>query len=145
MRLAQARSAGLLGADHQQFDPLVADALIGRFLEAWEAVDIPAMVSLLTDDAVLAMPPEDVRILGAAAVGEFFATQPLAGRLDRIPLRRVEANGQPALAAYADTGDGVVRPYGVMVLSIVGDRIAAITGFPQRADLYPRFGLPARL
>ena len=91
------------------------------------------------------MPPEDVRIVGAAAIGEFLATQPLAGRLDRIPLRRAEANGQPVLAAYADTGDGVVRPYGMMVLSIVGDRLAAITGFPQRADLYPRIGLPTTL
>lgn len=117
--------------------------MLRRFVAAWEAADVPALVALLRDDAVLVMPPDDVRIEGAAQVGGFFATQPLAGRLDRIPLRVASANGQPALAAYADeAGAGVAEPYGVMLLSIVGSQIAAIVGFPRRPDLFARLGLP---
>lgn len=117
-----------------------------RFQEAWAAVDIPGIVALLTDDALLTMPPEGLRFEGSARIGDFFATVPLSGRLDRIPLLAARANAQPALAAYADEdGDGVVDAYGIMVFAIRGDRIAGITGFPRRPDLFARLGLPTEL
>jgi hypothetical protein len=52
------------------------------------------------------------------------------------------ANGHPALAAYLPDEQGVCRGYGIMVLTVAGDQVATITGFPT-ADLYPIFGLPA--
>jgi RNA polymerase sigma-70 factor, ECF subfamily len=56
-----------------------------------------------------------------------------------VPAR---ANGQPALAAYAQGDEtGAHEAYGVMVFAIDGDKIAGITGFP-RPDLYERFALP---
>jgi ketosteroid isomerase-like protein len=117
-----------------------------RFQDAWDAVDIDAIVALLADDALLRMPPEDVSIPGAAAIGHFFATAPMDGRLDRIRLRSVRAKGQPALAAYAeDVESGEHRAYGIMVFAIAGDRVAAITGFPDRPDLFERLGLPLTL
>jgi hypothetical protein len=65
------------------------------------------------------------------------------GRLERIRLRLVRANGQPALAAHAeDEHTGEHRAYGIMAFAILGDRIAAITGFPDRPDLFERLGLP---
>jgi RNA polymerase sigma-70 factor (ECF subfamily) len=119
--------------------------LMRRFQAAWAAVDIEAMVALLAPDALLTMPPERARIAGAAAVGGFFATVPLDGRLDRITLVEARANGQPATAAYAEDEDGRRRAYGVMVFAVRGDRIAGITGFPRRPDLFTRLGLPTEL
>ena len=117
-----------------------------RFQEAWEAVDIDGIVALLADDALLTMPPDGVAIPGAAAIGRFFATQPMEGRLDRIRLQPARANGQPALAAYAvDDATGGHRAYGLMVFAIAGERIAGITGFPDRPDLFERLGLPVSL
>jgi RNA polymerase sigma-70 factor (ECF subfamily) len=117
-----------------------------RFTEAWDAVDIDGIVALLADDALLTMPPEGARIEGAAAIGMFFATQPLEGRLDRIRLRPTRANGQPALAAFADEeGAGRFDAYGLMVFAVDGERIAGITGFPRRPDLFERLGLPTAL
>ena len=56
---------------------------------------------------------------GRAQIAAFFATVPLAGRLDRIRLVASRANGQPALAAYADEqGDGEFGAYGVMVFAL---------------------------
>ena len=115
-----------------------------RFQDAWDAVDIDSLVALLTDDALLTMPPEGVRIEGAGAIGEFFATTPMDGRLDRIRLRAARANGQPALAAYACEGD-TFTPYGVMVFALRGDAIAGITGFPRQPALFARLGLPPAL
>ncbi len=65
----------------------------------------------------------------------------MGGRIDRIRLRPTTANGQPALAAYAeDEATGEHRAYGLMVFAIAGERIAGITGFPDRGGLYERLG-----
>lgn len=58
---------------------------------------------------------------------------------------KVFANRQPAVVAYlADPANGGHQFYGVMVLTIEGDEIAAITGF-QDPGLSEYFGLPAWL
>jgi RNA polymerase sigma-70 factor (ECF subfamily) len=112
-------------------------AVVDAFLRAWADVDVARIVALLSDDVLLTMPPMGLRFAGAAAVGEFFATQPLDGRLERITHTVTRANGQPALASYADG-----EAYGVMVLALRGDRIAGITGFPHDLPLFERLGLP---
>ena len=116
-------------------------ALLRRFVAAWEAADVDGLVSLLRDDAVLAMPPFPERFVGRAAIGEFLSTVPAGGALDRIPLVPTRANRSPAVAAYMPDDDGVARAYGVMVLSVEEDSIAEIVGF-ARPELVAAFGLP---
>jgi RNA polymerase sigma-70 factor (ECF subfamily) len=116
--------------------------LVKRFMAAWDAVDIDALVALLAEDAVMTMPPERMRIAGAAAIGGFFATVPQQGRLNEIRLLPTAANRQPAVAAYALGADGRHRPYGLMVLQIDADRISGIVGFPD-PWLFPQCGLPS--
>jgi RNA polymerase sigma-70 factor (ECF subfamily) len=116
-------------------------ALLQKFVDAWEAVDIDRLVSLFAEDAVMTMPPEPAYFSGAATIGEFFATVPQGGRLDEIRLVATAANRQPALAAYVRGEDGAYRGYGVMVLAIADDRIAGIVGFADPA-VFERFGLP---
>jgi RNA polymerase sigma-70 factor, ECF subfamily len=118
--------------------------LVKRFMAAWDAVDIDGLVALLTEDAVMTMPPERMRIAGAQAIGAFFAAVPQEGRLDEIRLLTTAANRQPALAAYARCDDGTYRPYGLMVLQIDGDAISGIVGFPD-PWLFEQCGLPAEL
>ena len=145
-RVAREYESPTVAVAHTPTDARTEAAVMQRFVEAWEAVDIDALIALLADDAVLSMPPEDVRIPGAAAVGAFFATAPMEGRLDRIRLRAARANGQPALAAYAqDDAGGTYSAYGVMVFAIDGDAIVGITGFPDRPELFDRLGLPRSL
>jgi RNA polymerase sigma-70 factor (ECF subfamily) len=119
-------------------------ALVQRFMAAWEAVDIDALVALLTDDAVMTMPPERMRVSGPLAIGDFFASVPLDGRLDEIRLLPTAANRQPALAAYALGGDGMHSPYGLMVMDVDGERVAGILGFPD-PWLFEQLELPAAL
>jgi len=120
-------------------------ALLRRFMEAWDAVDVDGIVSLLARDAMMAMPPEPFYVRGAAALGGFFASVPLGGRLDRIRLVPTAANRQPALAAYAwDDEAGGHLAYGVMVFSLADEAVAGIVGFAD-ATLFERFGLPSGL
>ena len=120
-------------------------ALLERFMKAWDAVDIDGIVRLLTHDALMTMPPVPTYVLGARAIGEFFATVPVEGRLDEIRLVPAAANCQPALAAYVrDPVDGVHRAYGVMVLAFDGEAISGIVGFAE-TSLFELFGLPLEL
>src|SRR5207247_10424515 len=54
-------------------------ALVQRFMTAWDAVDIDGLVALLTEDALMTMPPERMRVAGARAIGDFFASVPQGG------------------------------------------------------------------
>jgi RNA polymerase sigma-70 factor (ECF subfamily) len=142
-RIDREQQAGALARLHAPASPAVEASVIRSFQEAWAAVDVERIVALLADDAVLTMPPIDARIEGAAAVGEFFATEPLGGHIERIALVPIRASGQPSFACYADEHDsGEHVAYGIMVFAVRGDRIAGITGFPQDAELFEQLGAP---
>jgi RNA polymerase sigma-70 factor, ECF subfamily len=123
----------------------VERSLVGRYVEAWDAVDIDGLVALLREDAVLTMPPAPMYFEGRRAIAEFLSTVPAGGALDQIRLVETRANRQPAVAAYMlDPEDGSYRAYGVMVLTLDEEAIAAITGFAD-ASIFPFFGLPPEL
>jgi RNA polymerase sigma-70 factor (ECF subfamily) len=68
------------------------------------------------------------------------------GDLARLRLVPTRANGQPALAAYAQEHDaGTHDAYGVMVFALEGDRITGITGFPRQPELFIQLGLATEL
>jgi RNA polymerase sigma-70 factor (ECF subfamily) len=115
-------------------------ALADRFTAAWHAGDIPALVSVLADDCLLTMPPAPLAYRGHQAIGTFFATVPAAGDLTAFRLLPVQANQQPAVAAYMRDG-AVARAYGIMVLTVHGETITEVTGFAD-PSLFPLFGLP---
>jgi len=119
--------------------------LVARFTQAFEAGDVPGVVALLTDDALLTMPPAPLEYEGPLAIGRFLATVPAGGALDRFRLVPTRANGQPAFGCYLrDRHTPVAHAYGLMVLTLSGDRIAAITGFADTSVFRP-FGLPRTL
>ncbi|HKF15349.1 MAG TPA: RNA polymerase subunit sigma-70 [Gaiellaceae bacterium] len=145
-RLEREQHEGALARAHRPASERTEATLMGRFVEAWEAVDIERLTALLAGDALLTMPPEVMRFVGPAEIGGFFSTVPMDGRLELIRLRATRSNGQPALAAYVQEAPGEpFRAYGVMVLAVEGDRIAGITGFAGYPELYPLFGLPATI
>jgi RNA polymerase sigma-70 factor (ECF subfamily) len=116
--------------------------LVGRFAEAVEAGDVEGMVSLLTDDARVTMPPAPLEYQGREAIAEFLRSREEdRGRpLRVVPIR---ANTQPAFAAYLPDGQAAAAR-GLFVLSLAGDRIAAITWFLDPGILR-HFGLPETL
>jgi RNA polymerase sigma-70 factor (TIGR02960 family) len=119
--------------------------LVERFTTAFEAGDVPAIMGLLTDDALLTMPPEPLEYEGPLAIGQFLSTVPAGGALDRFRLVPARANGQPAFGCYLrDPHAPVAHAYGLMVLTLRGNRVAAITGFPD-TSVFRSFGLPRTL
>ena len=115
--------------------------IVRRLAEAFEVGDIDGVVALLTDDAWLTMPPEPYEYQGRAAIGAFLNDR---GGRRGAPLRLVptRANGQPAFGCYfRDAQTEIARPYGLVVLTLEGDGISAITWFADSSVL-PHFGLP---
>jgi RNA polymerase sigma-70 factor (TIGR02960 family) len=118
--------------------------IVGRFADAVEAGDTDGVVALLTDDAWLTMPPEPYEYQGPTAIAAFL--QDRAVRRG-APLRLVStrANNQPAFGCYFPAPHTeVARPYGLLVLTLEGDRISAITWFAD-SSVFPHFGLPRTL
>lgn len=119
--------------------------LVARFTEAFEGGDVDGVVSLLSEDALLTMPPEPIEYRGMEAISRFLSTVPAGGRLEMFRLVPTRANGQPALGCYLrDPQAPIAHAYGLMVLTLSGHRISAITGFPD-TSVFPHFGLPRTL
>lgn len=119
--------------------------LVERFATAFEGGDIAGIVALLSDDALLTMPPEPLEYEGGGAIGRFLSTVPAGGALERFRLVRTRANGQPAFGCYLrDKQAPIAHAYGLMVLTLSGNRVAAITGFPD-TSVFASFGLPRTL
>jgi RNA polymerase sigma-70 factor (TIGR02960 family) len=117
------------------------EALVAKFVSAYESADLDALVALLTDDVFVAMPPMPFEYEGRDLVARFCAGIFGAGRrFDLVPTR---ANGQPAFGAYLRAPTGIRHGTGLIVLALSGDRISAMTRFEN--SVLPWFGLPRSL
>ncbi len=118
--------------------------LVARFADAVQTGDIDDIVALLTDDALLTMPPQPLEYQGHDAIAAFLRDRAV---LRGAPLRVVptRANTQPAFGCYLpDAHAAIARPYGLIVLTLEGDAVAAITWFAD-TGVFRHFGLPRML
>ena len=125
--------------------------LLDHFVQAWESADITGLVALLKADATLAMPPSASWYQGRDAIRTFVAATIFAdgGMFPGEAVRRwrllpTHANGTPAFAVYQRDEKGGYLPFGLIALTIAGDRLAQIISFID-PSLPPLFGFPASL
>jgi RNA polymerase sigma-70 factor (ECF subfamily) len=119
--------------------------VVEGFVAAWERADVDAIVSMLAEDAVLAMPPEPTWFAGRDAVAAFLAATPLARTTPRHRLVPTWANGQVAFGHYSwrEERSAFVR-HAITVLSLRNTEIAQITFF-RSADAFTGFDLPEQI
>jgi RNA polymerase sigma-70 factor (TIGR02960 family) len=116
--------------------------MVDRFAEAFERDDIDGLVTMLTEDAVVSMPPQPEWHQGRSALERFFRERHgmRTGPWRFLP---APANGQPAYAYYLLEGDRFVRT-GIFVVGVRSDGIASITRFADDG-LLSRWGVPKTL
>jgi RNA polymerase sigma-70 factor (ECF subfamily) len=121
----------------------VEQELVERLTRAYETNDLDGLVALLTDDVWLRMPPVPLEYQGRDLAARFFSVVAFRpGRAFRLVATR--ANGQPAFGIYAgDPQSGILHANGLLVLTLAGSRITAMTRFDN--SVLPRFGLPRTL
>ena len=123
-------------------DSAVERGLVERLTQAFEASDVDGVVALLSEDVRLTMPPLPMEYHGRRSAAKFQAAMFRTGRVFRLVATR--ANGQPAFGVYLrDPLTGVFHATGLLVLTLAGDRICAMTRF-DNSVLVP-FGLPRTL
>lgn len=116
--------------------------IAARFADAYERGDVDTIIGLLTEDAKLTMPPLPFEYHGRESVAGFLAAVHPTAPYRLVPTR---ANGQPAFGCYLpDSAAPVVRANGLLVLTLDGDRISALTRFLDNSVI-GRFGLPRTL
>ncbi len=119
--------------------------LARRFADAYVAADIDGVLTLLTDDAWLSMPPAPHQYHGRDAIRSFLEASFFNRGERNVYLIPGRANNQPSIASYlSDQEKPIARPAGLLVLSLESDHIQAITRF-HIDDLFPRLGFPAQL
>ena len=119
--------------------------VVSRFVEAVESGDVDAVVALLTEDAWVTMPPLPYEYQGHAAIARFLEDRASARDGRALRLVATRANGQPAFGCYVpDAHAEIAHAYGLMVLTLVGDRVSEITWFGD-ISVFPHFGLPRTL
>ena len=149
LQRARATMTAVLPARDRERAPLPRSAkergLAQRFAAAYADDDIDGVVALLTDDAWFTMPPATLEYQGHAAIASFLTQSALYRGSRHTALIPTRANGQPAFGCYVpDEHAGILHSHGIMVLTMEGMRISAITRFID-SGLLPHFGLPRTL
>ncbi|HEX7223435.1 MAG TPA: sigma-70 family RNA polymerase sigma factor [Candidatus Limnocylindrales bacterium] len=129
-------SPGELDDEHQ--------ALLSRYVDAFERYDMDALTSLLHDDAKWTMPPFALWLQTNEDVVKWCLGPGIGCRGSRLV--PTMANGSPAFGQYKPDpdGDGHV-PWSLQVVDVSDDGIAGITFFLDTEAYFPLFGLPPRL
>jgi RNA polymerase sigma-70 factor (ECF subfamily) len=112
--------------------------LLATFSDAVEAGDTARLLTLLSSDARVTMPPSPGELIGHEAIGVYL-DHGAEVRGAPLQVRPTRANGQPALGCYLRS-----QPWGMMVLTLSGSKVDEITFFADPA-LPGRFGLPEHI
>ena len=142
--LGQQRAAGRLHLGRAPASDATAEAIVRRYVRAWQASDIGQLADLLKQDVVMTMPPLPLRYAGQANVIRFLVSIPAMSERRLFRFVPTRANRQPAMAVYRRAANQVFRAWALFVLGADGAAVAEITAFVD-SSLLPVFGLPLEL
>jgi RNA polymerase sigma-70 factor (ECF subfamily) len=117
-------------------------SVLQQFVDACERADMPALATLLREDAVFSMPPEPSVIRGRETIVESWAPV-LAGpsAFGELLLVPVWMNHQPAAANYLRRpGDSAFHAFAVDVLRVADGLITDVVSF-EHTPAFPVFDL----
>ena len=120
-------------------------ALVQRYVDALERMDLDALRDMMAEDARFSMPPEAGVWTGRDAIVDAWVEGGL-GNEEYSDFRGLvtRANRQPAVANYLRRpGDSEYRALAVDMLRVEDGRIAEIIAFT--AEVFPALGLPPKL
>jgi RNA polymerase sigma-70 factor, ECF subfamily len=141
----QRARATLASVQGEPLDPTVdpdQQALLARYVDAFERYDIPELVGLLRDDVVMSMPPWPLWLQGPQSLAEWLLGEGIVckdGRL--VP---VQVNGTAGFGMYHAAGPGVWEPWAIQVIEVAGGKLVGHHNFVY-PELFPAFGLPPRI
>ena len=143
LQRARATLAGLDLDDRPPVPLEQADKdLLARYVQAFEAYDIPSLVALLREDASISMPPFAMWLKGQDELRGWYRGYGIGCEGSR--LLPTSANGLPAFGQYKVDPAGGHTPWSLQVLEVVDGQVAHVHHFLD-TSLFARFGLPEHL
>ena len=141
----QRARATLAATQADEGDPLrpldeKQQALLARYVEAFERYDLDALTALLREDARMTMPPLELWLSGVAEILTWLVGPGVGCRGSRLV--PTHANGMPAFGQYKQGGR---QAWGLVVLETSGDRVIGINTYLDVDRLFPMFGLPMKI
>ncbi len=145
LQRARATLAATNEEDVPPAEPLDAEqeALLARYVDAFERYDMDSLTALLRQDATWNMPPYELWLRTHEDIRAWCLGPGIACRGSRLV--PTMANGSPAYGQYKPAPGGGFEPWSLQVVELSGDRITGITFFLDTARFFPMFGLPDRL
>lgn len=119
-------------------------ALLMRYVKAFEAYDITALTALIHEDATQSMPPYDMWLSGRDDVFAWWFGPGIGCKGSRL-LPAGMANGLPAWGQYKPSPDGGYEPWALHVVQVRDGKVGEMTFFLDTKTLFPLFNLPPRL
>jgi len=129
----------------QALDPRLQpehEALLARYVDAFERYDMSALVELLREDVVLSMPPYRLWLQGPTDLLGWFTGPGSGCRGSR--LLPVDINGTGGFGSYKAARPGLWEPWAVQVIEVRDGRISGHHNF-LGPDLFAELGLPPRI
>jgi RNA polymerase sigma-70 factor (ECF subfamily) len=115
--------------------------LLSRYLRAFEAYDMDALLELVHAEATSSMPPYEMWLQGATQIRDWMIGP--GAECEGSRLVPTVANGVPAFGQYRPSGPGGRHePWSLQVLEINDGKITGFNFFLD-PELFPLFGLPA--
>jgi RNA polymerase sigma-70 factor, ECF subfamily len=118
-------------------------ALLERYVDAFERYDLDALTALLHEDVIQTMPPYDLWLQGHDEIRRWYLGPGSGCRGSRLV--PVAANGSPAYGHYKPAPEGDLAGWALQVIEVADGRIVGLNAFLDTERLFPLFGLPPRL
>ncbi len=119
-------------------------ALLERYVDAFQRYDMPALTSLLHEDATQSMPPYKLWLRGRDNILAWWFGYGIGCQYSRLV--PTVANGSPAFGQYKPGGpNGTYTPWALQVLELSDAGIVEFSFFLDTDKLFPLFGLPPHL
>jgi RNA polymerase sigma-70 factor (ECF subfamily) len=138
----QRARATLASIDVDRLDPVLDpehEALLARYVDAFERYDMTALAALLRDDVVISMPPHDLWLQGVDDVIGWMAGPGAGCRGSKLVA--VAANGTAAFGSYRPAGPGRWEPWALQLIEVKDGRISGHHNF-LTTELFAEVGLP---
>jgi RNA polymerase sigma-70 factor (ECF subfamily) len=121
------------------------EALLRRYVDAFQRYDLEALTSVIRSDATQSMPPYDMWLEGRDSILTWFFGPGIGCAGSRL-VPTVAANGAIAFGQYkpSQSGSGY-DPWALQVVEIGDGGVAELTFFLDTQRFFPLFGLPPRL
>jgi RNA polymerase sigma-70 factor (ECF subfamily) len=115
------------------------EALLARYVDAFERYDMTALAELLRDDVVISMPPHDLWLQGPDnVIGWMVGPGEACAGSKLLP---VAVNGTAGFGSYKPAGPARWEPWALQVIEVKDGCIAGHHNFLY-PELFAEFGLP---